>query len=52
MPAKDNYHNVVLNELRKDGWRIVEENLTMGDEVRRLIVDVLASRADEEAILV
>jgi hypothetical protein len=52
MPAKDKYHDVVLNALRKDGWRIVEENLTMGDEVRHLIVDVLARREEQEAILI
>jgi len=55
MPIKDKYHDNMVNALKKDGWRVVRENVAIGDDVRQLIVDILAQRhTDEilEAILV
>jgi len=50
MPAKDKYHDNVVNTLKKDGWRIVRENVAIGDEVRVLFIDILAKRENDEAI--
>lgn len=50
MPAKDKYHDQVINALKKDGWRIVRENVVIGDQVRQLFIDILAKRENDEAI--
>ena len=50
--AKDKYHDAVVNALEKEGWRILRENMIMGDEIRHLIVDILARRDEDQAILV
>ena len=55
MPAKDKYHDNVVNALKKDGWHIVRENVVVGDKVRQLYIDILARREKDaivEAVLV
>ena len=50
MPVKDKYHDNVVNALKKDGWRIVRENVAIGDEIRQLLIDILAQRNTDEII--
>jgi hypothetical protein len=50
MPAKDKYHDQMVNALKNDGWRIVEENVVVGDEVRQLFIDILARRETDESV--
>jgi hypothetical protein len=55
MPAKDKYHDQMVNALKNDGWRIERENVVIGDENRQLFVDILAKREKDgikEAVLV
>lgn len=42
MPAKDRYHDVVVRALKKDGWTIVGEQVTLSMPARRLWVDIRA----------
>ena len=50
--ARDKYHDNVVNALKKDGWRIVDDPYTLFLDTRRLYVDLLAKRGDEEAVLI
>jgi hypothetical protein len=50
MPAKDKYHDNVVNALKNDGWTIVSENVVIGDESRQLFIDILAQRQQDTAI--
>ncbi|MDQ7026402.1 MAG: element excision factor XisH family protein [Anaerolineae bacterium] len=50
MPAKDKYHDTVVNALKKDGWCIVRENVVIGDATRQLFIDILAKRENDEPV--
>ena len=52
MPAKDRHHDAVVRALEKAGWQVVRENVAIGDEVRQLLIDILARRGGEDIILV
>jgi hypothetical protein len=52
MPAKDKYHDNVVNALKKDNWRIIADPYTLLLEKRRLYVDLLAQRDDTEFVLI
>ena len=52
MPAKDKYHDNVINSLKKDGWRIVDDPYTLLLDKRRLYVDLLIQRGNEDAVLI
>ncbi|MEQ8672664.1 MAG: element excision factor XisH family protein [Aggregatilineales bacterium] len=52
MPAKDRYHDAVVHSLEKSGWRVIRENVVVGDEVRQLYIDILARRDSQQMILV
>lgn len=51
MPAKDKYHDAVINALEKDGWVITDDPFTIFLETRRLYVDLAAEKNDVGAIL-
>jgi hypothetical protein len=48
MPAKDAYHDIVVNALKKDGWDVINEQvrLVIGD--RWMWVDIQADKIDEK----
>lgn len=50
--AKDKYHDNVVNALKRDGWRIVDDPYTLFIAKRRLYIDLLAQRGDEEVVLI
>lgn len=53
MPTKDHYHETVKRALIKDGWTITQEQFKVTIERRRLWIDVLARKTDQNlAILV
>jgi len=57
MPGEDLYHAIVLRCLEKEGWSIVIEHEyisigTQNDTNRRLYIDIKASRADQQRVLV
>lgn len=52
MPAKDRYHETVLNALKKEGWSIEQDPATLFLPGRRLYIDILARRGDSEAALI
>lgn len=53
MPAKDHYHDTVVNALRKAGWTQIDEQIGIIIEDRRLWIDIRASKeAERLAILI
>lgn len=52
MPQKDRYHDTVVRALEKDGWRIEDEQITLGNSERRIYLDILARRSATSAIFV
>jgi hypothetical protein len=52
MPAKDKYHDIVVNALEKDGWQIIDSPFTLLLPERRLYIDLHTKRASEEAVLI
>jgi hypothetical protein len=51
MPAKDKYHDNVVNALRKDGWRIIKEQVLITVGERHLWIDIKAEK-DSETIYI
>jgi hypothetical protein len=51
MPANDKYHETVIQSLKKDGWRITEEQVVLSIGRRRLLVDVEASHEKESSVV-
>jgi hypothetical protein len=51
MPAKDIYHDAVVNALRKDGWTIVTEQYTLGVDEKRVWIDIRAARENLRRII-
>lgn len=51
MPAKDHYHDAVKRALIKDGWNIIEEQVKLNCGVRRLWIDLLAGKADQNLVV-
>lgn len=47
MPAKDSYHDAVVNALKKDGWTITKEQVRLIVENRWMWVDIQARRNDD-----
>lgn len=53
MPAKDYYHDTVIHALRKAGWTLIKEQITIIVEDRRLWIDIRASgKAADLAVLI
>ncbi|HVC80425.1 MAG TPA: element excision factor XisH family protein [Chloroflexota bacterium] len=53
MPAKDRHHDAVVRALRKAGWVILAEQVALSMPMRRVWVDIRASKeADNLAILI
>jgi hypothetical protein len=53
LPAKDRYHDTVINALRKAGWSFITEQIAIIVEDRRLWIDIRASKEEENlAILI
>lgn len=46
MPAKDKYHEAVVNTLRKAGWTTIHEQVMIILEERRLWIDLQIARPD------
>jgi hypothetical protein len=46
LPAEDNYHSAVVRALIKDGWSIIQEQVPLRVEKRRLWIDIQATKAD------
>ncbi|BAY81815.1 XisH protein [Calothrix parasitica NIES-267] len=44
MPAKDIYHNMVVNALQKEGWVITDDPLKLKWGLRELFVDLGATK--------
>jgi len=51
MPAKDRDHDVVIRALAADGWRITHEQYAIVLPERRMWIDIRATRAAEERII-
>jgi hypothetical protein len=49
MPNKDTYHDVTIQVLRADGWRIVREHALVSTDTRRLFIDILAERLSDQS---
>jgi len=49
MPNKDTYHDVVIEVLRTDGWQIVREHALLSTDTRRLFIDILAERLNDQS---
>src|SRR5436189_3600582 len=52
MPAKDRYHDKVVQALINNGWAIIKEQVAFRVGIRRLWIDVEAVRTDTSPILV
>jgi hypothetical protein len=53
LPAKDHYHDVVVNALRKAEWTHIDEQIGIIIEDRRLWIDIRASKeAEQRAVLI
>jgi hypothetical protein len=58
MPAKDIYHDIFVQSLLKEGWKITDDPLTLSYGNRDLYVDlgaertVIAAERDEEKVAV
>ncbi|MCB9461451.1 MAG: fatty-acid synthase [Anaerolineaceae bacterium] len=52
MPAKDRYHNVVVEALTKAGWSVDNEQVMLIMKERWLWIDLQAHRDDANIILV
>lgn len=53
MPAKDRYHDTVVNALRKAGWSHIDEQIGIILEDRRLWIDIRARKeAKQLAVLI
>jgi len=57
MPIKDQYHDIVIRTLRKDGWIVTKEQayISIGitdERKRRLFIDIEAMRDVDQLILV
>ena len=53
MPAKDHYHDIVVNALRKAGWTQITEQVAIIVADRRLWIDIRAAKeAEQFAILI
>jgi hypothetical protein len=44
VPAKDIYHDKVVNALRKDGWTILTEQYTITVDEKRIWIDIRAAK--------
>lgn len=51
MPAKDNYHDVVIRALVKDGWTITSQQVKIIVEDRNLFIDIEATKPSENRII-
>lgn len=51
VPAKDYYHDTVIQALRRDGWRVTDEQVPVLVGDRRLWIDIRA-RHDEAALVI
>ena len=51
MPAKDKYHDVVVNALKKDNWTINREQILLAVDNRNMWVDIQASKADATQVI-
>jgi hypothetical protein len=51
MPAKDNYHDAVVNALIKDGWIITNEQFPVRIAERRLWIDIRATKTSVDPII-
>ena len=51
MPAKDLYHDAVVNALRKDGWRILKEQFRLVIENRKAWLDIRASKQQPREVI-
>jgi len=51
VPAKDRYHDVVVRTLRKEGWTIEDEQVTVILENRWLWIDIEATKSDENLVI-
>ena len=49
MPNKDTYHDHVVQALRSDGWKIVREHALVSTDTRRLFIDILAEKLDDQS---
>ena len=52
MPAKDAYHDVVVNALKKDGWTSIQEQLPISIATRTIWVDIKAEKPSSSEIIV
>jgi hypothetical protein len=53
LPAKDRYHDTVIRALQKAGWSLINEQIAIIVEDRRLWIDIRASKQTENmAILI
>ncbi|MBA3869637.1 MAG: fatty-acid synthase [Anaerolineae bacterium] len=51
MPAKDYYHDSVVNGLIKDGWTITNEQFPIRVAERRFWIDIRATKSNGETII-
>jgi hypothetical protein len=51
MPAKDLFHDVVLQALTRDGWRIVREQVSFIIAQRQVIIDIQATRGGDSGVI-
>ena len=51
MPAKDGYHDVVVNALKKDGWTVYTKQLYLTIEDRAVWIDIEAEKSDQMIVV-
>jgi Holliday junction resolvase-like predicted endonuclease len=51
MPAKDYYHDAVVEGLIKDGWTITSEQFPVRVGERRLWIDIRATQSNGDSII-
>ncbi len=51
MPAKDYFHDAVVNSLEKDGWEITNEQFPVRVAERRLWIDIRAAKINAQTII-
>lgn len=51
MPAKDDFHQTVINALIKDGWVVVREHYPIRIELKRIWIDLHAEKFDGAAAI-
>jgi hypothetical protein len=51
LPAKDRHHDIVLQALIKDGWKITDEQVKVIVGDRYLFIDIEAQKISDNAII-